>query len=1129
VDTRVRLCGGLAVEVDGVRVDDRLRSRQARVLFALLVLERRRTLSRQALADALWPGTAPRSQDGSIRALLTGVRRVFGPESIAGRDSVQLVLPDGATVDVEQVSAALADAEAALARGDHDAACVAARTAAALSSDELLAGLSAPWIDDRRAELEELSLRALEVEGLAALAAGRPQVAERAARRLVERAPFREPAYELLMQALAAQGNVAEATLAYDRLRTLLREALGTSPSPPVVALHERLLAGEPVAAERSGPLPAVLARAAARPFVARDAELARLRTAWEFARAGEGRVVVVAGEPGIGKTTLVARAAQEASARGAAVLLGRCHPEALVPYEPFVELLRQLPPAVLQPDAGVLARIVPELGRGEAVPDDPRARHVLFDAVERALAAAAPALLVLDDLHWAEPPTLLLVRHVARAAERRAVLILLTYRTTEVPGTAQVTRSLVDLERELDLERIGLTGLADEAVTAMVGALEGVPSSRPLGLRLRRDTAGNPLFVGQLLRHLDETGALAQRDGELSLAPRDAPIGVPDTAKQLVAARLAALDDHTAEVLRTAAVIGRAFPAELLEAVDGGAVHDALDTGTAAGLLEEQGDGRWAFVHALVREAIYDGTGGGRRATLHRRVAEALAGRPGAEPAELAHHYLAAGDRAHGIEYSLASARRALAQLAYEDAAAHYERALGALDASDRARRCELLLALADAHARAGRIDASRPAYREAAELADALGLPRQLARAAIGYSGRVIFEVSRDDPDLVPMLERALGALGDGDDVLRAQLLARLGGGPLRGLADHERRDAITAEAVAIARRLDDPITLGYALLGSILAHHTPGNSRAQLDEVTELIAIAEGAGDLERAAEAYENRACLRIDVGDVAGADADIEAIARVTAELRQPAQDWILGYMLGNRAVLDGRLDEAERVIDAAVAAGRAAHLPFNTRVTHGMQHFVTRRLQGRSAEVEPLLRELAGAYGASYALCRCAHLLVLADLGRAKEADGVLDVLAGDGFAALHQDETWLGAVALVAEAAAIRGHAGHAAVLYAQLSPYADRVAISKPEISLGAVERYLGLVAATCGRTEEADAHLRAAAEYNERIGARPWLALSLYDRALLLGDRALADRAAAELRALGMVAWAAKCSST
>ena len=1133
---RLRLCGELVVEHEGTRLDGRLPSRQARLLFALLVLERRHALSRETIADAVWPHAAPPSRDSSIRALLSGVRRVFGAESVEGRESVRLVLPEGVVVDVEEAEASLGKAEAALARGDCAQALQAARRAVELTSEELLAGLSALWIDERRAALDELSLRALELEARAALEGERAPEAERAARRLIERAPYRESAHALLLRALAAGGNVGEATLAYDRLRTRLRDELGTAPAPAIVALHDRLLASEAPAptevatrpqAEPVGRLPLVLARAAERPFVARAAELDRLRRAWARARSGESRLVVLAGEPGVGKTSLSAQFARELHDDGTTVLLGRCHAEAVVPYEPWVEALRQLPDDLLREHAEVLGRLMPELAPGGEAPardDDPAARYLLLEAVARALGAAAqlaPILLVLEDLHWADEPALLMLRHVARAAEQERLLMLATYRTTEIPGTEHVVRSLTDLAREVPCDRIALAGLGDAEVAEMIGALVGRRSSLPLGVAMHRDTAGNPLFVGQLLRHLEATGVLGERDGELILSASDEGLGVPDSVKELVGTRLSALTTGTVSALRTAAVIGRAFRHELVAAVvdqSAGAVLDAVEEGAAAGLVEEVDAGHLAFVHALVREAIYGQMGATRRRSLHRRVAEVLEATGDGDPGELAHHFLTAGDRSKGLEYSVASAERALAQLAFEDAAVHYERALAALADDDPPRRCELLLALGDAQSREGDTPASKRSYREAAALAEALELPEALARAALGYGGRIIWDVWRDDPHLAALLERALAAIGEADSLLRVRLLARLGGGPLRDSHDPRRRRAMTAEALAAARRLRDPSTLAYALDGYISAHHSPDNRDEDERLATELIEVSLEAGDLERALEGYEHRATARIEAGDLAGAAADVEEEASLAADLRQPAQAWFVAIRRAVLALQEGRLAEAEVRIEEALGVGREA-MGWNAEVCHVLQIVALRRLQGRLSEVEPATRAAAEEHATVYPISRCGHLHVLAALGRSGEARAGLAALAPDAFAALKFDETWLAAVAFLAEAAHDLGEAAHAATLYERLEPYAHLVAASTPEVSLGAVARYLGLLAATCGRKEAAVGHFEHAVAYNSRIGARPYAALALHDHAALVGDRNLAAQAVDAYAALGM----------
>ena len=1029
-------------------------------------------------------------------------------------------------MDVEDAAAAVAEAELALERGGFEQAAGAARRASALLGGQLLAGLSAPWIDERREATTELALRALDAEASATLAAGRPAEAERAARELVERAPFRESAYALLIEALVARGNLGQATLVYDGLRTLLREELGTAPAPAIVALHDRLLAGAaPERADRETPAP--LVRAAERPFVARDPEMQRLRRAWAAARGGDAPLVLVAGEPGIGKTSLAARFALEAQRDGARVLLGRCHREALVPYEPFVEALRQAPEALLDEHADVLGRVMPERappGSAAAAGDDAATRYVLFEAVTRALVACAhidPVVIVLEDLHWADEPTLLLVRHVARGIEGARLLMVGTYRTTELPGSEQVRRSVADLAREVRLERVALQGLGDTEVAQMIATLEGRPPSPALGTAMRRDTAGNPLFVDQLLRHLVDSGLLVERDGELSLTARPGRLGVPDSVQELVATRLQALDPETVATLRTAAVIGRAFEDEHLAAAEErppDAVLDSLEAGVRTGLVEELGPGRHAFVHALVREAISEQMGATRRRSVHGRVAGALEARGGGDPAALALHFLAAGDRTKGAGYSVASAQRSLAQLAYEDAATHYRHALEALGEDDPPRRCELLLALGDAQSREGDTPASKEAYREAAELAEALGLREQLARAALGYGGRLIWGVSRDDPDLVPLLERALETIGEGDSELRVRLLARLGGGPLRDSHDPTRRRAITREALEAARRLGDPSTLAYALDGYISAHHSPDYTPRQVELAGELIEVATRAGELERSIEAYEHRAAGRLELGDVTGSAADVDAMAPLAARLRQPAQDWFLAERRAVQTLLEGPLGDAEARIDEALRIGHES-MGWNAVVSHLLQLVVLRRLQGRLAEVERDLRAAAEEYASTYPICRCAHVHVLAELGHDPEARAGIAALAPDGFGALDFDETWLAAVSFLAEAVHALREAPHAATLYERLAPYADRVAVCTPEVALGCVARYLGLLAATTGRTEVAARHFEDAVAYNERIGARPWVALTLHDHALLAGDAELAARAAELYAALGM----------
>ena len=560
------------------------------------------------------------------------------------------------------------------------------------------------------------------------------------------------------MELLAARGNLAEALRVYDQLRVLLRDELGATPAPHVTALHDRLLmqdeAPAPSPTAPGLPLPTLLATREERPFVGRAAELGALRQAWEL---GQGAIVVVVGEAGMGKTRLAARFAAEAHAGGAAVLHGRIDEETVVPFQPFVEALRHYvthAPPVTGVDLEALAPLVPELG-GVAAESGEREnrRYRLFEAVAALLgriAAERPLLLVVEDLQWAGMPTLLLLRHVVRRLEGAPLLVLVTMRDEEANLVADPARLLADLSREHVVERIALGGLEEADAAELVGDPE-------LAHRLHGRTAGNPFFIEEMLR---------------SLAEAPEAEGVPEGVKDLVSRRLARLEPETVEALTAAAVLGRDFRLATLEAMvrrPGEELLDALEEALRAGVVREDAEqvDRFAFAHALVRETLYDAPAHARRVRLHLRAGRALEA-AGAPPGELAHHFFAArevGGAEAAVEYSAAAARQAVAAHAYEEAAWHLGQALQ-VD-----RRADLLIALGDVRWQASEPGA-RAAFDEAVEVSRD---PEILARAALGAGGRFYMPVT-SDPAYVARLEEALAALGDAEGPLRARLLARL-----------------------------------------------------------------------------------------------------------------------------------------------------------------------------------------------------------------------------------------------------------------------------------------------------------------------------------------------------------------
>jgi tetratricopeptide (TPR) repeat protein len=862
--------------------------------------------------------------------------------------------------------------------------------------------------------------------------------------------------------------------------------------------------------------------------FVGRGPELAEFVAGLDDVFAGRGRLFLLLGEPGIGKSRLADELIAHASARGAEVLVGRCWEAGGAPaYWPWVQALRayvrEAEPealrALLGAGAADLAQLLPELR--ERFPDLPEppslaseaARFRLFDAAAEFLGKASesrPIVLVLDDLHAADAPSLLLLRFLARQLGAIRVLLLGAYRDVDPLPGQPLTEMLVEVAREPVTRRLPLGGLSERDVADYIELSTGVPAPPRLARAIHAETEGNPLFIAELVRLLDAEGGIAQADTH----PR-----IPAGVRAVIGQRLAGLSEPCRNLLVPASVLGREFGLDALARLaelSGHELLDVLDEALAERVLGEVPGppGRLRFGHALIRDTLYEELTPARRLQLHQRAGEALEAVYSAdrEPhlAELAHHFFAAapaGVAEKAVDYARRAGDRAASQLAYEEAARLYEMALTLAGAQDAAR-CELLLALGDARGRSGDTPALRQSFRAAADLAEELGLNELLARAALGYGGRVIWEASRGDVDHVPLLERALTALGDEDSETRVRLLARLAGGPLRDASfPPEKRRELSEEALDTARRIGDPETLAYALAAYIAANRSPEFTHREVTLATELVQVAMEAGDQERAAEGHEHRVTAMIEVGEIRRADADLAAMATLAAELRQPSQDWLVLVYTGLLALLKGELAEAEGAVAEARSVGERAQ-SWNAAVAHGLQLYLLRREQGRLEEVEELVKRSVDTYP-TYRIWRCVWAQTAAELGHTDEARDVLAAVAADDFANLPFDEEWLVSVGLLAEAAAALDDSELAADLYQRLQPYGDRVAVSDAEISIGSVARYLGLLAATMERWGEAERHFEDALEVNARIGARPWLAHTQEDYARILLRSETAER--------------------
>ena len=895
----------------------------------------------------------------------------------------------------------------------------------------------------------------------------------------------------------------------------------------------------------RHAPLrdPGHLRRVDEQPFVGRAAALQQLRDRWQPDSHAAGGLVVVTGEPGIGKTRLAARFAGDVHAAGGVVLCGRADEETIWPYQAFVEALRHyaahrrdlvsaagLPPAA----ARALAALVPELGAPEASERPQRAderdrnRHHLFEAVVRLLLHAARPdglLLVLEDAHWADAPTILLLRHVLRRAEGSRLLVVATFDDRQL----RQRDPLADLRRDAELDTVHLVGLRPAEAAGLVAARAGRRAVDEESVRrLCDDTGGNPFFIQELLR-----------------SPRSAPDQeVPAAVKHLLGRRLDQLPRAALELLTLAAVLGNDFSLIELEAVAPDREQDelleALEAAVAAGLIVEAPGvvDRFSFAHALVRETLYERPIVSRRLRLHRRVAEALEVSPlPVHPAQLAHHYFqarAVGGADKAIVFNLEAGAAAQTAHAYEAAVEHYERALNALPLvgrDDAAARCDLLLSIGAARWQAS-LPNPRSTFAQALELARELGSPDRLARAALGAGGR-FYAPAAPDPAYADLLEEVLAALGPDDSALRVRVLARLAetlvfAEPWVGAL--ERAD----EALAMARRLAEPTALAAALSGRHAALLDVEHAAERCRVGEEMLAVAGELEDPELGALARHWLLYDLAELGELDHARRRHAELERIAAELQQPLYKHSALVWRGVWAGLEGRFDETERLARESVRLAEGAGAP-DAQAHFTAQLVAIRREQGRLDELLPQLERLASGDVEAVAW-RSVLPLAYLDAGDRARARGAYDEALAGGGQTRARGLLWLTATGWLCEAAAELGDAEGGDRLWAELSPYADRLIQWTFTGNAGSVRRVLGRAAAVAGRRDEAREHFEAALARHAELGARALLARTQcdYGEFMLRGTRAdrttahrLLRAAAAAAHRLGMRGVAARAA--
>jgi hypothetical protein len=830
--------------------------------------------------------------------------------------------------------------------------------------------------------------------------------------------------------------------------------------------------------------------------LIGRESALAAASSVLDDARRGAGQFLMISGEAGIGKTAMLAALVSRAGTVPL-VLRGFCwEGDGAPPYWPWSQVLQAsgLPMADLG-EAGWLLQPAsdPAEPMGAVAAGDAQFR--LFEAAARCLgrlAAGRPVLVVLDDLHWADEPTLRLLGFLARALAAESVALLGAYRDTEA------SPELLKIAGQA--QQLALAGLTPDDIGALAREVAGTALPAQVTAQLWQRSGGNPFFVRELIRLLQAQGSWHQ--------PAQIPASVAETLRR----RLARLSTECVRLLEWAAIAGRDVDVALL--AHGAAVgHELaalslLDEARQAGVIAGTSPPR--FTHDLYRETILDGLSASARTAINLSVGRALQARSG-PAARVAAHLLAAGPQARqdALEYSLLAAREATARLGHEDACAYYLRALdiiveGGTSGADAGRRIDILLELAASHERTGRSDLAAQRLGQAADASRSAGDPVGLARAALGIQ-TLGYRSGAQNAELLDLLREASRRLEEagGPLALRSRVLAALAR-TLRHGSDRLPGAEVTQvaeRAAQLAAAANDPSALATAKLAVHDAMWIPGTAAARLPVIAEMLDAAQASGDDDLVAQAHLLRAAALLELGDPAGRD-ELLTYVTLAGQLGHARGRWGALTRQATFAQLAGRAEEAARLGEQALELGLAIGEP------DAAGCFFTSRLSLVALGV----REPATGMDASdplwpmFPVLRAWPYAARGDAAAAAAALGdfsVLDITMWTGLEAL--------AAAAVVFAAA--GSDAQRTWVYERLRPYAgSHVVVGGCASYHAAVDHHLGALAASLGDTA-AGAHFRAALAMHERLGAAGWARLS--EQALARLEAPAGSQAPNELR--------------
>jgi DNA-binding SARP family transcriptional activator len=838
--------------------------------------------------------------------------------------------------------------------------------------------------------------------------------------------------------------------------------------------------------------------------FVGRADEQDRLMRLYAAATQGQRQLVLLGGEPGIGKSSLADAVARQVHAAGGAVLYGRCLEVSSAPYQPFVEALdhcvRHAPDEFLASHVaqhgGELCRLVPTLDRRVPTAGPPTTsdadteRYLTLTAATGLLghiATVRPLLLVLEDLQWADVASVQLLGHLMSHSHGMRIFILATFRSNEITPDHPLGQIFAALWREGNVNRMELEGLAPADVEDLCVSYAGELIERGdvagFAEELRVETAGNPFFVCELLRSMAESGDVVRRTGEGR--PAEHPLmgtALPTSLREVIGQRVHRLGTKTERVLVLAAVIGVEFNLTTLASLaemDPEPLLDLLERAERASILESREDDVFVFAHALIRRTLYVGLQPARRSRLHARVAWAMeqGSVPTPASAVIAHHFLAAGEQEAALRWTERAGRDALASVAPDDAVGWFGQACALaerLHPDERVRLCDLTLQHGVSLLLAG-----RPSHREvllrAAATAKSAGDGRRMAWAALANT-RGYPSAGQIDQDRLDVLLGALALLGEGEDLLRARLTASLCSESTFGTPLDDRR-SLAHLAKSSARALGDPRTIVEVNNLVVEALRYPTELAERLEDTAVALDLAERLHDPAALFWAINHRMQTLVEAGRVVEAEAHLERMAGLSEEVGQPVMRWMTAFTRAQWALLHGETATGEHLAEEAYGFGESIGQPdalncYATQLSH------VRWQQGRLHELVDTMADGAeqnpGIPAYRGALCRA-----LGQAGRTEEARALLDQAVASRFSDLPKDLLWTYGMVTFAEVAVHLEHVDAAAALYDQMAPFHDQVSFVGTTCE-GAIAHYLGGLATVLGRFGPAREHLEAASRF-------------------------------------------------